>query len=455
MLVSLDPRQLGVDRTFATRSIGSPRICRTLKTEGVVRDGTIVYHVTDESGVAGGYGDHVDYEHLAHELETERAEQASAADPADFDARVAGGGADWDPTWRGGDSWWRVSAKPVDDGDALDAAAEAAAQAAATRLRRRAADTAASLSGSADPAADIWASPRPAGAAAGRSAAGARSGSMDLVVPGRMSATQRGPSDDESAGRIIPAAKPAVPGRPRQAPSEEEAWGRSLHQVYECSARGCSFRLLHLLEGRWNGEAQVMLPAGAAGTMPAGLAARVCASSLEFDGRRGLWVESQRFTASDGTTVTQRLVLEPVQDGVCAVTVEGDPARGGAGAHFSHQTHMAGIAFAAGRSRRDKGGGPGRRGGTGFSDEGEGGEWESREVDLQLREVGPAMLLLTGTLRATGTPVLVETMTVVDNLRRARTVQRFDAGGKLQSVFAMRETRVIDAVTGAMATTSG
>jgi hypothetical protein len=413
-----------------------------------------VYHVTDDPGVAGGYGEHVDYEEMALELESDRAHRTGGADAIDFDARQVDGGPDWDPTWRGGDSWRHVAAEPVEPRDAMDAAAEAAAQAANTRLRRRAADTAASLAGQSAPS-DIWASPRGAhhsGASphrvTGRSAAGGRSESLDLIVPGRMSATQRGPTDEESAGRMIPA--PTKPQPRHFPPQEAPPAGRLLHQVYQCTVGSCSFRLLHLLEGRWNGEAQVMLPATAAASASASTvpAPRVCASSLDFDDTRGLWMETQRFTASDGTTITQRLILRPVQDGVCSVTVEGEATGVHSSAHFSHRSHIAKISassqsFSPRRPASDD---------EPFSDES--GEWASSEMELLLREVGPSMLLLTGSLRATGTPVLVETMTVVDNLRRARTVQRFDATGALQSVFAMRETRVIDAVTGAMATSS-
>jgi len=356
----------------------------------------MVYHVEDTTGVAAGYGGTVDYAEHAAALEAARAAASGgSADPVDYDPAAARGGADWDPTWRGGDSWRTQPAMPLPTASSRRAAGSSSGR------------PAVSSAAAAGVTADIWSRPPAA------RAAGSRSDSLDLVVPDHRTS-------------IVASAKP----RPRASavPPPASVPGRSLHQVYECSVGRFSFRLLHTLEGRWNGEAQVMgVGGGGADTSP-----RVCLTSLWFDGDRGAWVERQRFTTSDGVSTTQALTLHPVGDGRCRVRVEREEE---------------GDEMHAPPARRRGGHAAGGGADTGSSMD---SDWRSGDVELTLQEVGGNMLLLTGVHRRTGRPVLVETTTVVDSLRRARTVQRFDADGALQSVFAFRESRVIDAVTGAL-----
>ncbi|KAA0154245.1 hypothetical protein FNF27_07006 [Cafeteria roenbergensis] len=299
----------------------------TLKSLGITREGMMLYHVHDGEGVAAGYGEAADYDARAAALEAARGASGAAADPVDFDAEAAGGGADWDPTWRGGDSWRTTPAMPV-------------------------------------------------------------------------------PEDADAA-----------------------------EPVYECTVGRFAFRLLHTLEGRWNGEAEVLLPGSSPARDAAAAGARVSLTSLWFDGERGVWVERQRFTGSDGVSTSQCLTLVPVADGVCRVDIESAADDDGDEHHAPHRRHSRSRRAAAhpGSAPRDTD-----------------GDWGGSDVELKLQEVGGNMLLLTGVHRSSGRPVLVETMTVIDSLRRARTVQRFDAAGSLQSVFAIREARVIDAVSGAI-----
>ena len=103
----------------------------------------------------------------------------------------------------------------------------------------------------------------------------------------------------------------------------------------------------------------------------------------------------------------------------------------------------------------------------------------SENVDMTLNEHSDNVMILTALLHKTGKPLIVETVTVMDNLRRVRTVQvrcdncrasssglvlssfpvlgatfagsqRFDATGQFQCMYLIRENRVIDSVSGAM-----
>lgn len=374
----------------------------------------MLYHVHDQEGVASGFGVAADYEARAAALEAARGATGAAADPMDFDADAAGGGADWDPTWRGGDSWRTTPAMPVpEDMEAREPDRSSRASG------RRGGPTVADRSAGAS--ADIWGA---GGRDARAGAAGGRSGSLDLVVPDRDTSIvpSRPPIRPSASGSAGPGG--AAPGP-----------GRSLHQVYECTVGRFAFRLLHTLEGRWNGEAEVLLPGSSPARDAAAAGARVSLTSLWFDGERGTWVERQRFTGSDGVSTSQCLTLVPVADGVCRVEIESAADDNGDERHAPHRRQSRSRRAAAhpGSAPRDTD-----------------GDWGGSDVELKLQEVGGNMLLLTGVHRSSGRPVLVETTTVIDSLRRARTVQRFDAAGALQSVFAIREARVIDSVTGAL-----
>ncbi|KAA0145864.1 hypothetical protein FNF31_07928 [Cafeteria roenbergensis] len=386
----------------------------TLKSLGITREGMMLYHVHDGEGVAAGYGEAADYDARAAALEAARGASGAAADPVDFDAEAAGGGADWDPTWRGGDSWRTTPAMPVpEDADAAEPVRSA---------RGGRAGGASVAARSANAGADIWG----AGDRGARgSASGGRSGSLDLIVTGR----------DTSIVEARPPARGPGAGAAGRSGAASAGPGRSLHQVYECTVGRFAFRLLHTLEGRWNGEAEVLLPGSSPARDAAAAGARVSLTSLWFDGERGVWVERQRFTGSDGVSTSQCLTLVPVADGVCRVDIESAADDDGDEHHAPHRRHSRSRRAAAhpGSAPRDTD-----------------GDWGGSDVELKLQEVGGNMLLLTGVHRSSGRPVLVETMTVIDSLRRARTVQRFDAAGSLQSVFAIREARVIDAVSGAI-----
>jgi hypothetical protein len=352
----------------------APRVkpCRALKSYGIVNDDVMLYHV-DHPGVAGGFTLRPDYGKLADSLERSRAERLEGnADPVDFDPSKEEGGPDWDPTWHGGESWRTHPAEPV---------AESESDVFTPRHLPKA---------SGGVATDLWDSlPGSYRLPSRASHPGRRSESLDLIVP-------------PSPGPIIKRTSLQPP--PRTAPT------RSLGHEYVCRVGPHTFRLLHLLEGRWNGESEVM----AMGThMSPSLATRVCATSLRFDDATGSWVEAQSFTTSDGLTTRQQIRLTPIGDGLCRVTLL--EHEGGS----SHPHH------------------------SGSAD-------PKEEVEMRLQEISDNLLLLTGVHRKSGRPVFVETTTVVDELRRARTIQRFALSGALEAVFAIREARVIDAVSGAV-----
>ena len=181
-------------------------------------------------------------------------------------------------------------------------------------------------------------------------------------------------------------------------PGTKYSWAnaaRVFKQVYIAQVGKFQFRLLHRLEGRWNGDAQVLTAAGTAPASP-----RVVAVGLKWDDDLNVWEETQSITDAAGMASAQTLQLIPVADGVCKVVQKGTSAWG--------------------------------------------------DVDMELREESAHVLLLTATSHATGKPILVETVTVVDDMRRVRTVQRFDTSGAFQCLYCFKERRVIDAVTGAL-----
>jgi hypothetical protein len=148
------------------------------------------------------------------------------------------------------------------------------------------------------------------------------------------------------------------------------------------------------MEGRWNGEATVQTPSSAE------LGVRVCSTELRYDDELGVWHERQTLTEIGGISHSQSLTFQPSGNGKCRVMGENTRA------------------------------------------------WA--ECAIQLEELSEHVMLLTATSHRTGKPIIVETITVVDDLRRIRTVQRFDETGAFQCLYLCKEQRVIDAVSGAV-----
>lgn len=196
-----------------------------------------------------------------------------------------------------------------------------------------------------------------------------------------------------SAGRGSGVAPPQVPS------------SRIFRQLYIAQVGRHQFKLLHRMEGRWHGEAtvQVLQPTSAVVAPTSSMHdVRVCATELTWNDRAGRWHERQSLTSVGGMSHSHSLLLEPSGDGECKVIA---PA---------------------------------------------GDIWN--DCDVRLKELSEHVLLLTATSHASGRPLLVDTTVVMDEARRTRTVQRFDDAGNLSVVYLIRETRVLDSVSGALQT---
>lgn len=174
---------------------------------------------------------------------------------------------------------------------------------------------------------------------------------------------------------------------------------RELRNLYVCEVGRFLYRTFHRMEGRWNGEAVVY-----DGSKQDH---RIVSVELKFSEEDSVWEERQTLTDSSGLSTTQFLRYEPAGEGVLLV-------------HSSPE-------------------------------EGEG-------VDTRLEEHSENVMILTAISHTTKKPLLVETITMSDDFRRVRTVQRFDSSGAFQVLYHIKESRVIDAVSGAVEeyhTTSG
>lgn len=195
------------------------------------------------------------------------------------------------------------------------------------------------------------------------------------------------------AGRAAGASKvppAAVPG-----PDAWQTPSRTFRQIYVAQVGKFQFRLLHRMEGRWNGDATMLGIHGQRSNSPS-----VVSVSLRWDDESNVWEETQSLTDVHSMSKAQTLQLIPVADGVCKVVQKGSASWG--------------------------------------------------DVDMELVEQSENVIVLTATSHVSGKPILVETVTVVDDMRRVRTVQRFDASGAFQCLYMFNEQRVIDAVSGAL-----
>ncbi|OQR96161.1 hypothetical protein ACHHYP_16950 [Achlya hypogyna] len=158
------------------------------------------------------------------------------------------------------------------------------------------------------------------------------------------------------------------------------------------TSRPCShsslLRATSSMEGRWNGELE-SIPSQDEGT-------QVCSCELTFR-EEGVWNLRQMRTSISGLTTTQHSWIKPAADGILKVETDDPSLRG---------------------------------------------------TDITMQECGANILIITATSKRTGRPVMVETITSIDNTRRLRT--RFDETGGFRFVYVMNERRVVDAVSGAM-----
>lgn len=66
------------------------------------------------------------------------------------------------------------------------------------------------------------------------------------------------------------------------------------------------------------------------------------------------------------------------------------------------------------------------------------------DCKVEMVESSPYLLIITAVDNHTGKPKLVETLTILDNTNRIRTIQDFSAVGNITNVFVIREERVLD-----------
>ncbi|GAB9463047.1 hypothetical protein Gpo141_00000523 [Globisporangium polare] len=182
----------------------------------------------------------------------------------------------------------------------------------------------------------------------------------------------------------------STPKSPQFVPIKSTS-GRVFFNQMSVRVNGCSFHVLPGMEGRWNGELATV-PAAEEGN-------QVCSYDLIFRDDEGVWSQRQSRTTISGLTLTQHFWIKPVADGILKVETDDPTLRGS---------------------------------------------------DITMQELGTNFVIITATSKRSGRPMLVETITIVDSSRRLRTVQRFDESGAFRSVYVMNETRVVDAVSGAM-----
>ena len=196
-------------------------------------------------------------------------------------------------------------------------------------------------------------------------------------------------------------AAPVPRGLPRPSAPSAHLPPRELKNQYVCEVGRFTYKLIHRMEGKWNGDA-IVYSGGGGGGGEDGPARRVVSVRLSFNEKERRWEEHQTLTASTGLASTQLLHFDPSADGVLTVTTD-DPA-------------LVGV------------------------------------VDMRLEEISDSIMVLTAVSHVTRQPLIVETITMSDDLHRVRTVQRFGKHGEFECLYMIQETRVIDSQSGAVET---
>lgn len=249
---------------------------------------------------------------------------------------------------------------------------------------------------------------------------------------------------------------------------------RELKQQYVCQVGPLkhTFRLLHLLEGRWTGEARLIklsdggdVTSGSGGGGPRGGSRRnsnasqhttlqedvkIATVDMRFDDTAGVWHEHQSFTSKEGLVAGQTMTLRPVGDGVCVVQLHTSVGGASGGSTNGAGSGDAGY-FSPLKSEVKATGFPTATGANllGVS-EGGGGLASVGGYYMLLREIDDNTLTLTATSATTGRPLLIETI-VLTGSNRIRTVQKLsERTSAIEAVYVISEERVIDVMTGAM-----
>jgi len=186
---------------------------------------------------------------------------------------------------------------------------------------------------------------------------------------------------------VLSAGKPKLASNVHKNETEIPNFGRKLAYAHKLVVNHCVFQIIHMHEGRWSGDA---IAVDAKGSVKS-----VSNVSLSFSDATGLWTEQRSVTDNEsGFTTKTNFLLAPASDGVMRVSLDG--------------------------------------------------------CALALRmEERRNVILFTGVDIETERIAFVETITLLDDMRRVRSSQHFDQSGDVRTITYV-EKRVIGALDGAM-----
>lgn len=194
---------------------------------------------------------------------------------------------------------------------------------------------------------------------------------------------------------IVP--KRAAPFNPLY--NSNEFPNRVFKSMFVSVVGGFIFEVMHRLEGKWSGESVVPSEVTPSWTPsdPQEVAAPspVTSCELRFN-PRGYWVEARNSVDRTGLVTVRTIRYKPIGNGKLRV-------------------EMSDGMYA--------------------------------ECKVETVEVSPYLLMTTAVDIRTGKPLLVETVTITDNVSHVRTIQDFSAMGTVMDVFVINERRVVDAST--------
>ena len=162
---------------------------------------------------------------------------------------------------------------------------------------------------------------------------------------------------------------------------------------------GFIFEVMHRLEGRWSGESvvpsDVLVSSSPSDPQELISPSPVTSCELRFS-PRGYWIEARNSVDRTGLVTVRTIRYKPIGNGKLRV-------------------EMSDGMYA--------------------------------ECKVETVEVSPYLLMTTAVDMRTGKPLLVETVTITDNVSHVRTIQDFSAMGTIMDVFVINERRVVDATT--------
>ena len=193
---------------------------------------------------------------------------------------------------------------------------------------------------------------------------------------------------------IIP--KPSAPFNPLYGSSEFP--NRVFKSMFVSMVGGFIFEVMHRLEGKWSGESVVpseVTAFAASDSQELASPSPITSCELRFN-PRGYWVEARNSVDRTGLVTVRTIWYKPIGNGKLRV-------------------EMSDGMYA--------------------------------ECKVETVEVSPYLLMTTAVDMRTGKPLLVETVTITDNMSHVRTIQDFSAMGTIMDVFVINERRVVDAST--------